>query len=1768
MEMAFMQQGQAGIDFFSGGGEMGERMRAIDWSRNPLGPVQNWTRSLKTAVRIMLTSRQPMFVWWGSELINLYNDAYKGIVCEKHPGALGQPAAVVWQEIWEQVGPRAEQAIYRNEGTYDEALLLIMERNGYPEETYYTFSYSPVLDDDSSVGGILCANTDETRRIIDERQLSLLRELATETVDARTIDEICTQSVACMERNPQDLPFAAIYLFDDDNKAATLKGACRFGCDHRAVPPRLFFGNDSPWPWMAAKTLRRPLLVSLPPTSFSDLPRGAWQRPPHNAVILPITPQSSAGKSGMLIVGLNPYRVFDTSYQRFLEMMAAQIASGISSVQAYEEERRRAEALAELDRAKTVFFSNVSHEFRTPLTLLLGPLNDVLAGSTDEIGKNTREQLELASRNGHRLLRLVNTLLDFSRIEAGRMEATYEALDLAAYTTDLCGMFKSAAEKAGIELIINCPQLPEPVFVDHDMWEKIVLNLMSNAFKYTLVGEIEVSLRARSDAAVLDVRDTGIGISADELPKLFNRFHRVEGANGRNHEGTGIGLALVHELAKLNHAAVSVASTPDKGSTFTVTIPFGKAHLRSDRIRTETTLKTVRSTANPFVEEALRWLPEIADPTPSSASQHDRQSPPHEKLAPLRPRVLLADDNVDMRNYMKRLLAPLYDVTAVADGQQALNALQAQVPDLILTDVMMPNVDGFALLRRLRDEARTATVPVIMLSARAGEEARIEGLHAGADDYLVKPFSARELLARVGAQLSMSQLRSEILKRERLLRVEAEKLNDVARGLTAELDLQTLLQKVTDTATQLTGARIGTFLNNPTNEPGESFQLFTIPDAAPPEFDELGRPGNIPLFEEIFRDGSAIRLNDVRENSRGGQNMPYAGFPDGRRPVRSYLGVPVVSRSGEILGALIFGHPDVGVFTERAERMVLGIAAQAAVAIDNAKLYGRAKREIDERKRIEAALRQSEERYRELIRDLPAAIYTCAADGTITLYNAAAVELWGQTPTVGHSKWCGSYRNFTPEGTPIPLSECPTAMTLKDGLPRGSIEILIERPDTSRRSALAHPRALRDSSGAIVGAINMLVDITDRKYAEAQLAATKDDLAFQVRSLTRLHQLAMEPADTREREPVSALQATLEAAVELHGADFGLVSMYNRTSGCLDNVASIGFSAATLQRLLRVTPAPDAGARGSAFFTGQRSVVFDIETDTRFEKIREGARAAGFRAAHSTPIISRAGEVVGVLSVYFVKCRIPSHREIQLADLCARHAANVIEANIARHALRDSELLYRAIGESLDYGIWTCDANGRNRYVSPSFLRLVGKTQEQWSDSGWIDALHPDDADAADAWRDCVRRGGNWDRQHRFRDAEGRYHPVLTRGVPVKNEQDEIIAWAGINLDISRLKAVEEDLRKADQRKNEFLATLAHELRNPLAPLLNGLELIKRANANPQVIDKSRQMMERQLRHMIRLIDDLLDLSRITEGKIALRKDCIDLSLVLLNAIETCRPLIEQRSQTLSIDIPSEPVTINADVTRLAQVFGNLLNNATKYTQEGGAIQIVVALKDGHVIVNVRDNGIGIPQDMLERVFDMFEQVDRSLEKIHGGLGIGLTLVKRLVLMHGGEVSAFSNGIGLGSEFTVRLPLLSTGLPKPQTPRRDKKVLHDSQQHRILIVDDNEDSASSMATMLELMGASVRIAADGIDAVETAAMFQPELVLMDICMPKMNGYDACCRIRQYPWGKNSLIVALTGRGQADDFRRSREAGFDHHLIKPVQPETIGKLLSDLTKASA
>jgi PAS domain S-box-containing protein len=785
--------------------EMDNRVRSFDWSGTSIGPRQSWSPALKTMVGILIANRFPMLLWWGPDYVSIYNDAYIPILGQKHPWALGKSVRECWSEIWNVLRPLIDTPFHGGPSTWSEDIELYINRVGFTEETHFTVAYSPVPDEtaENGIGGVLATVHEITDKVVGQRRGTILRDL-TSAVEAKTSNEASLNAVNKLARHTKDIPFALIYVLDQDGNGASL--AARAGLEKEIdsiAPASISFADSfALWPLHQIRNAREMRLVDLP-SKLAEIRDQAWTYPPKQAAVLPVYSSLAHQLAGFLVLGLVATLPLDESYMDFLRLTAAQIGTAISTALAYEEERKRSEALAEIDRAKTAFFSNVSHEFRTPLTLMLGPLEEAL--KEDRISGSQRERITIAHRNSLRLLKLVNSLLDFSRIEAGRMNASYAPVDLAALTRDLASNFRSATQAAGLELVINCAALSEPAYVDRELWERIVLNLLSNAFKFTFEGSITVTLDEVNHSAILSVIDTGVGIPERDLSRIFERFHRVDGAKGRSYEGSGIGLAMVQELVRMHGGSVAVESEVGRGTTFRVSIPLGRSHLPADQVTTVPGSASRSAESGAYIGEVLRWLPDangalVSDNiTERSVSGGER---PKIFRAGWKPRILLADDNSDMRDYIVRLLGAQMRVTAVKDGKEALESSLREPPDLILSDVMMPQVDGLSLLREIRANPVTSSIPVILISARAGEESRIEGTEAGADDFLTKPFSAAELLARVTTHLKLSKIRKENL-------VAMQRLQDISTRLLGETDLNAMLEGFLDAAIEITGADMG-----------------------------------------------------------------------------------------------------------------------------------------------------------------------------------------------------------------------------------------------------------------------------------------------------------------------------------------------------------------------------------------------------------------------------------------------------------------------------------------------------------------------------------------------------------------------------------------------------------------------------------------------------------------------------------------------------------------------------------------------------------------------------------------------------------------------------------------------------------------------------------------------------------------------------------------------------------------------------------------------
>ena len=1357
---------------FAHDGEMASLMRSTDWASTPLGPIAGWSRALRMMVGLLIRNRFPLLLWWGPEFVQLYNDAYKPIPGIKHPRALGQPAAECWAEIWDVIGPMIDAPFRGEPATSSDDLSLMVRRKGFLEESHFKVAYSPVPDEaaPSGIGGVLATVAETTEEVYARRQLATLRDLAAQAAEAKTAAHACELAAATLKSNARDIPCAFFYLVDKEVKQARLVGAADLddsGAD-AWPPPRAIPLDDAAtdWPVAACVRERRAVVVD---AGAHRLPSGAWQQPPEKLVFLPLAAPEQETAHGVLVAAASPHRALDEAYRSFFDLAAQHVVSAIRNATAYEDARRTAEALAAIDRAKTAFFSNVSHEFRTPLTLMLAPIEDMRAALPN--GGEERERVDLLYRNALRLLKLVNSLLEFSRIEAGRVEAVFEPVDLAALTADLASTFRSAIERAGLTFVVDCTST-EPTLVDRSMWEKIVLNLLSNALKFTFDGGIVVRLRAVGAAAELEVCDTGEGIPAAELPRLFERFRRVVSTRSRSQEGSGIGLALVHELVRMQGGTIDVASTQGEGTTFRIRIPRGTAHVPTERIRAAGSPPATATTTAAFVEEAQRWV-------------HPPSSDRREGQVPKDGRVLVADDNADMRDYLRRLLADHWEVEAVNNGADALAAIRRQRPDLVVSDVMMPGLDGFGLLHAIRSDADLRDLQVILLSARAGEEATAEGLKSGADDYLVKPFSARDLLIRVAARLTASKARAA--ERRRLL---------------------TLLEQI---------------------------------------------PANVNLLR--------------------GPDLVFE-----------------------------FAHP------------------MAVKALGGRELLGK--------------------------------------------------KLLDAMPEHHDQPYFARMRRVYETGEPFSQREAEARLMVRG------------RETVTYWDSLY--QAVRDEAGRIEGVMTFDIDVTEN------VAARKD--AERARALL-----------------------------------------------------------ATAQRAARI-------------------------------------------------------------------------------------------------------------------GVFHWDGRSGKVYWSPELYALLGRHAGEIEPTveSWIACIHPDDREAASRrFEEAIAQGTQvYQLEERVLHPDGQTRWLRVTQHLTFDEAGQVTRCIGAAVDVQELKELAERERTArlaaedaTLAKDDFLAMLGHELRNPLAPIATAVHLLKLRGK--EGIAREVSVIERQSQHIARLVDDLLDISRIVRGKVTLDREPFAVADLIAAAIETASPVIETSRHEVLVEVPKHGLVVSVDRWRMTQVIANLLTNAAKYTPAGGRILIGAAREGTDIVISVEDTGVGIAAELLPRVFDLFVQARQTLDRAQGGLGLGLALVKNLVAMHGGTVAARSEGPGRGSAFAVRLPSIDA-TASDERPS-DAITITSASRRRLLVVDDNEDNATMMGEALEHLGYRIAVAHDGPQALRIAAEFAPSVALLDLGLPIMDGYEVAGRLRAQ--SRDVKLVAITGYGQDSDRERTLQAGFCAHLTKPVDLAKLSAILA-------
>ncbi|SKC96408.1 PAS domain S-box-containing protein [Chitinophaga ginsengisegetis] len=769
--------------FLAGGGEMGRLIQSMDWSTTSLGPVESWPQSLKTTVSLCLSSTFPALIAWGPDTIQIYNDSYRPICGDKHPVSMGQSFRVCWETALPVVGDAFTRG-QSGEGTYIKDQRMFLDRNGYLEEAFMTFSFAPIRNEAGEVGGIFHTVTETTDKMLAARRTQVVRDLSALIGKAETTEKICDAILGKTIDFSRDIPFLLLYQLDSKVDSHCVIAAAGINAVAAGVT----------WPFDEVLQSPQPGVVTDLSNRFGNISFGPYPEAPRSAVVLPVNIAGQQRPWGFVVAGVSARRTLDDAYLNFYELLGNAFSIAFSNVHAYEQAQQRTEALAAIDKAKTAFFNNVSHEFRTPLTLMIGPLEELLQQPLLQ-QPPYKINLDATYRNTHRLLKLVNNLLDVSRVEANRLKAVYQPVNLATLTTDLASSFQSIIEKAGMQLNIDCVST-RPVYIDVEIWEKIILNLLSNAFKFTLEGSISVILRETETSAILQVKDTGVGIPEKELPHMFERFHRVENSPGRTHEGSGIGLSLVSELVRLHAGTISVESSEGTGTTFTIHLPFGNDHLPREQISETGKHTDTLLLKGAFLKEAYSLLDNDSPPTHEG---HYMPEMGHWEVtetagSPERAHVLIVDNNADMRNYLARLLEKYFYITTAKNGLEALEQVERNKPDLILSDIMMPVMNGKDLLERVRGNPVTAQIPVIFLSARAGGEARIDGLEAGADDYLVKPFSAGELLTKVKAHIKILQLRNHAEQQLKNLFEQAPVAICLLKGLLMNIEVANEIQ--------------------------------------------------------------------------------------------------------------------------------------------------------------------------------------------------------------------------------------------------------------------------------------------------------------------------------------------------------------------------------------------------------------------------------------------------------------------------------------------------------------------------------------------------------------------------------------------------------------------------------------------------------------------------------------------------------------------------------------------------------------------------------------------------------------------------------------------------------------------------------------------------------------------------------------------------------------------------------------------------------------
>ncbi len=821
---------------------------------------------------------------------------------------------------------------------------------------------------------------------------------------------------------------------------------------------------------------------------------------------------------------------------------------------------------------------------------------------------------------------------------------------------------------------------------------------------------------------------------------------------------------------------------------------------------------------------------------------------------------------------------------------------------------------------------------------------------------------------------------------------------------------------------------------------------------------------------------------------------------------------------------------------------------------------------LDQAERPLEGLRESGLGFRAMIDALPAAIYTTDAKGKITHFNPACVEFSGRTPTLGSDHWCVTWKLFHPDGRPMPHDECPMAIALKEGRIVRGAEAIAERPDGTRIWFTPYPMPLFDDTGVLIGGVNMLVDITERKAAEALIECQKQSLELVVAGVP------LEGDSGILNFLASSIERQLDGAVvaihlmEPDGYHFGYV-------------AAPSFPSKYAQATTGMDARQELGCCSSAVVSHTATIVRDFTEETaaaRWPTFSTDVIAMGLRGCFTTPIISADKRVLGTFAIYYREPSHPSPRDQQIVDFVTRTVALAIERKQAEKALRQSEERFRMLADNMAQLAWTCDKLGNVTWYNQRWIEYTGMSFEEMKDWGWTKCHHTNHVDRVVASIMRSReKGETWEDTFPLRAKDGSYRWFLSRAVPIRDANGEITCWFGTSTEIEDLKQAREAAETANRVKDEFLATVSHELRTPLNAIMGWTHLLTRGKLDPETSARGLETIARNASAQNQLISDLLDVSRIISGQLRFESGVVDLVLMIKAATESVRPAADSRGIVLQLELDPGAGLVSGDGMRLQQIVWNLLSNAIKFTPRGGRVTVRLNRENSRVVLSVTDTGEGISPEFLPYIFDRFRQAESTSRRQHGGLGLGLAIVRHLVEAHGGTINAASEGIRKGATFTVTFPLLAV---RGDATKGRAFFLAESEAFtasailegmRVLVIDDEEDARELLTLTLTQSGAEVRAAATVRAALEIIDEWKPNLLVSDIGMPGEDGYDLIRTVRALDAEKGGTIpaLALTGYASAEDAARARVAGYQTHMAKPVAPNDLVVAVASLaTKA--